>query len=121
MYLSCSHQRAYGSFFRCYISTESHRGMSLTGETQRIRKETCHSTTLSTAHLAWNEPGTKLGFRVERPTTNHLSFGRALLSVLQFCFPISNTFEIPMKRGVKFVPTIFISTIFHFIYIHFVL
>jgi hypothetical protein len=49
------------------------------GENRRTRRRTCPSATLSTTNPAWVDPDANPVLRGERPTTNHLSHGTALL------------------------------------------
>jgi hypothetical protein len=49
--------------------------MIMTGESQRTRRQTCPSATLSTTNPTWTDPGTNLGLHGERPATNCLTHG----------------------------------------------
>jgi hypothetical protein len=82
MSLNCSHQQAYCLPPR-YMTMESHSGMILTGKTQRTQKrKTCDSATLSTTNPIWTDLCVNPGLWGERPATNCLSHGTALLEVL---------------------------------------
>jgi hypothetical protein len=59
-------------------------GMILTGENRRTRRKTCPSVTLSTTNLTWAALGANMGLRREKPATNRLSHGPALLLYLKF-------------------------------------
>jgi hypothetical protein len=54
-------------------------GMILTEENRRTQRNICPSATLSTTNPTWNDPGVNPGLRGERPATNRLSHGTALL------------------------------------------
>jgi hypothetical protein len=62
------------------MSLESDGGM--TGENRRTRIKTCPSATLSTTNPTCIEPGANTGLCGERPATNDLSHGTALLLAL---------------------------------------
>jgi len=49
--------------------------MILKGEIRSIGKETCHSDPLSITNLTWNDLGSNMILRGERPVTDHLSHG----------------------------------------------
>jgi hypothetical protein len=51
--------------------------MILTGESQRTRRKTCPSATLSSRSLTWTDSSGNPGLRGDRPTTNRLSHGTA--------------------------------------------
>jgi hypothetical protein len=53
--------------------------MKLTGENRSDRGKTCPSATLSTTNPTWTDPGSNPGLRGERPATNRLSHGTALV------------------------------------------
>ena len=53
--------------------------MKLTRENQST-PGTCPSATLSTINLTWTDTGSNPGLRGERPATNRLSHGTALLT-----------------------------------------
>jgi hypothetical protein len=53
--------------------------MELTGENRSTRGKTCPSTTLSTTNLTWNDPGSNTSLRGDRPATNRLRHGTAML------------------------------------------
>jgi hypothetical protein len=53
--------------------------MILTGENRKTRRETCPSSTLSNTNLTWTDLGRKPGFCGEKPATNLLSYGTALI------------------------------------------
>jgi hypothetical protein len=60
--------------------------MKLTGENRSTRRETCHSTTLSTTNPTWTDPGSNPGLRCERPATNRLSHGTVcILLCMKLC------------------------------------
>jgi hypothetical protein len=50
-------------------------GMILTGESRRIRKNTCPSATSSTTNPTRTDPGANPGLGNDRPATNRLSYG----------------------------------------------
>jgi hypothetical protein len=54
--------------------------MKLTWENRSTRRKICPSSTLSTTIPTWTDPGSNLGLRGERPSTNRLSHGMALCS-----------------------------------------
>jgi hypothetical protein len=54
--------------------------MKLTGENRSTRRETCLSATLSTINPTWTNLGSNPGLRGERPATNRLSHGKALIN-----------------------------------------
>jgi hypothetical protein len=56
--------------------------MKFTGENHSTRGETCPSVTLSTTNPTWTDPGSNPGLRGERPATNRLSHGMALVIYL---------------------------------------
>jgi hypothetical protein len=60
---------------RLYMSMEGHSGIILTWQNWRTRRKICPSATLSTANPTW----TDLGLRCERPVTNCLSHGTAII------------------------------------------
>jgi hypothetical protein len=47
----------------------------------RTRRETWSSATLSTTNPTWNDPGVNPGFSYERPDTNRLSHGTAVVDI----------------------------------------
>jgi hypothetical protein len=53
--------------------------MTLTGKNGSTQGETYPSATLSTKNPTWTDPGWNPGLRGERPATNRLSHGTALL------------------------------------------
>jgi hypothetical protein len=53
--------------------------MKLTGENRGARRKTCLSATLSTTNPTWTDPGSNPGLRGERPESNRLSHGTALV------------------------------------------
>jgi hypothetical protein len=63
------------------MSLKSDGGMILTGENRWTRWKTCPSATLSTTNPTWIDPGANPDLRGERPATNDLSHGTALLGV----------------------------------------
>jgi hypothetical protein len=56
--------------------------MKLTGENRSTRRKTCHSANLSTANPAWTDPESNPALRGERPATNRLNHGTALIIYL---------------------------------------
>jgi hypothetical protein len=62
------------------MSLESDGGMILTGENRRTRRKTCPSATLSTINPTWIEPGANPSLRGERPATNDLRHGMAIVN-----------------------------------------
>jgi hypothetical protein len=56
--------------------------MKLTEENRSTREKTCPSATLSTTNPTWIDPGSNPGLRGERPATNRLSHGTALIKGL---------------------------------------
>jgi hypothetical protein len=56
--------------------------MKLAGENRSTRGKTCPSTTLSTTNPTWTDPGLNPSLRRERPATNRLRHGTAMLVVL---------------------------------------
>jgi hypothetical protein len=56
--------------------------MKLTGENRTTRRKTCPSATLSTTNPTWTDPGSNPGLRGEKPATNRLSHGTALMTGL---------------------------------------
>jgi hypothetical protein len=63
------------------MSLESDGGMILTGENRRTQRKTCPIATLSTTNPTWIDPGANPGLRGERPATNDLSHGTAVIRV----------------------------------------
>ena len=57
--------------------------MKLTVQNRSTRRKTCPSATLSTTNQTWADPKSNPGLRGERPSTNHLSYGTALLNTLR--------------------------------------
>jgi hypothetical protein len=55
--------------------------MKLTEENRSNRRKTCPSATSSTTKPTWTDPGSNLGLRGERSSTNRLSHGTAWLIV----------------------------------------
>jgi hypothetical protein len=53
--------------------------MKITGENRSTREKTCPSATLSTTNPTLTDPGSIPGLRGERPATNRLSHGTALV------------------------------------------
>jgi hypothetical protein len=74
---------AYYAFPRLYEFGERRWNDILTGENRRTRRKTCPSATLSATKLTWIDPATNTGLRGERPATNYLSHGTAILHILQ--------------------------------------
>jgi hypothetical protein len=58
----------------------SSRGMILTEENWRTQRKTSPSATLPTTNPIWAALGINLGLCGEKPVTNHLSYGTALIS-----------------------------------------
>jgi hypothetical protein len=54
-------------------------GMILTGDNRSVRRKTCPSATLSTTSLTWTELGSNLNLSGEKPATNRLSHGTAVI------------------------------------------
>jgi hypothetical protein len=50
------------------------------GKPKNLEKKTCTSATSSTTNLTWIYPGANQGLRGERPATNDMSHGTALIS-----------------------------------------
>jgi hypothetical protein len=61
------------------MSMESHGEVILTGENLRTLRETCHSPTYTT-NTTCTDPGANSDLLGERPATDHLSHGTALVS-----------------------------------------
>jgi hypothetical protein len=59
------------------MRAESHGGMTLTGEIEKLG-ENMSSSTLYTINSTWSDPGSNSGLRGEKPATNRLSHGTAL-------------------------------------------
>jgi hypothetical protein len=59
--------------------------MKLTGENRSTREKTCPSATFSISNPTWTDPGSNPGLRGERPATNRLSHGTALMNVCSNC------------------------------------
>jgi hypothetical protein len=78
MSLNCGHQRAYCSSRRWYMSMANHGSMILTGETEELG-ETPAPVSLCPPQIQ-RAPNPSL--RGERPATNHLSHGTALVTRL---------------------------------------
>jgi hypothetical protein len=74
---NCGYQRAYCSSPKFCMSMESHGGIILTGKS-------CPNVT-STTNITWTDPGTNLDLHGERPATNRLSHGMALLLEYSAC------------------------------------
>jgi hypothetical protein len=55
--------------------------MTLTGENRSTRGKTCPCATLSTTNPIWTDPVSNPGLRGERPVTNRLSHGTAVVGV----------------------------------------
>ena len=53
--------------------------MKLTGENRSTQEKTCPSATLSTTNPTWTAPGSNPSLAGERPATNRLSHGTALM------------------------------------------
>jgi hypothetical protein len=53
--------------------------MELTGKTRSTWGKTCHSATLLTINHTWTDPGSNPTLRGDRPATNCLNHGTALL------------------------------------------
>jgi hypothetical protein len=49
-------------------------------ENQRIQRKSCPNATLSTTNPTWTDKGANLDFHSERPATNRLSHGTAILT-----------------------------------------
>jgi hypothetical protein len=64
--------------------------MKLTGENRRTRGKTCPSATLSTTYPTWTDPGLNRGLRGERPATNRLSQGTALITNSLLCLMVTD-------------------------------
>jgi hypothetical protein len=62
------------------MNMESNDGMVLTGGNQRIQRKTCPSATLCTTKISLTDVGVNLDLLSERPATNHLSHGMALVA-----------------------------------------
>jgi hypothetical protein len=91
MSLNCSHQRAYYSSPKWYVSMKGNDGMILTWENLRSRRRTCPSATLSTTKLTWTIPGANLSLRSERPAINRLSHDTTFVTfhaVKKFCWNV---------------------------------
>jgi hypothetical protein len=78
------------------MSVKKDGGMILTGETEELRK-TCPSATLSTTNPTWIDPGSNPGLCGERPATNRLSHGTALVRLEWNRFDIN--FKAPEIRN----------------------
>jgi hypothetical protein len=72
---NCGHKRAYCSYPRLHMSTDSHGGMILTGK--KTPRKTCPSVTLSITNPIWTDPDANPGLCDERPATNCLSHDMA--------------------------------------------
>jgi hypothetical protein len=53
--------------------------MILTGKSRRTRRKACLSANLFTKNPTWTDQGMNPGLHCEKPTTNRLSYGTALL------------------------------------------
>jgi hypothetical protein len=73
--LNCCHQ------WVCCLCMESHGGITLTGENWRSPGNPCFIATFSTINPTWTDSSAYPGLRVERPTTNRLSHGTAVLKL----------------------------------------
>jgi hypothetical protein len=69
--------------------------MKLTGENRSTRGKTCPSATNPT----WTDPVSNPGFRGERPATNRLSYGTALLSGITWRLPTPSF--IPVRQQLR--------------------
>jgi hypothetical protein len=78
----CLFTSEYYAFSRWYEFGERRWNDILRGENRRTRRKTCHSATLSTINPTWIDPGANPGLRGERPATNNLSHGTALISLV---------------------------------------
>jgi hypothetical protein len=70
------------AFSRRYEFGERRRNDILTGENRKTRRKTCPSATFSTTNPTWIDPGANPGLRGERPATNDLRHGTALITYL---------------------------------------
>jgi hypothetical protein len=61
------------------MSNEIHNGMILTGENLRTRRKICPSATLFSTNSIFTDPGANLGIRGEKPATNRLDHGTAII------------------------------------------
>jgi hypothetical protein len=80
------------------MSLESDGGMILTGENRRTRRKTCPNATLSTKNPTCIDLGVNLGLHGERPATNDLSHGTAIVLVtftssFLACFSKNDNYE----------------------------
>jgi hypothetical protein len=55
--------------------------MKLTGENGSTRGKTYPCATFSTTNPTWTDPGSNPGLRGERPATNRLSHGTAIVTI----------------------------------------
>jgi hypothetical protein len=65
--------------------------MKLTGENRSTPGQTCPSATLSTTNPTWTDPGSNPDLRGERPATNRLSHGTAMLLITHLIIAFLNS------------------------------
>jgi hypothetical protein len=76
---------AYYTFPRRYEFGERRWNDILTTENRRTRRKICPSATLATTNPTWIDPGANPGLHGEKPATNDLSHGTALVRTLHDC------------------------------------
>jgi hypothetical protein len=74
--------------------------MKLTGENRNTRGEkTCPNTTLPTTNPTQMDPGSNPGLRSDRPATNCLSHGTALVVLLSADFYCQGSLYLARNKG----------------------
>jgi hypothetical protein len=70
------------SFFYQVLQVMEHQWNEIDREKPTTLRKTSPSATLSTTNPTWTDPGSNPGLRNEKPATNRLSHGTALVNIL---------------------------------------